>query len=184
MLFRSGNLGETLYKNIFGGGSRLTVLTEEKILEASNRLRLSEGSGINMKIENPEEIDPDEATLEMAESYFSTLPEEVRAAGGLSTLSPGAKVPTANPGSLAFAIQSVALAPTYRAAREAWNTNEAWWQAPGFIRAAALRLVALSPTKKALDGLVKRFVSLHTDESFKAAVVARREKNNWQNGST
>lgn len=181
-----GDLGSELYATIFGDGNRMTVLSEENILEAATGLRqLQAGTGIN-KIEvrsDPEiaEVDPD---LEAAaDEFFETILETPRAiveAGGLEALPSGAKIPTANPGSLAFAIQAMTLAGSWELAKKSWNENqEDHGGSKVYRKTALLRFVSLTRTKSELDALVRDWSEFHPDEDFRAAVKARRDKNGW-----
>ena len=185
MIGAVGDLGRTLYESYFGGGGRMTVLEEEKALATAEKLRLNPGTGINtLEVRPEDEIDPDPELLEMADKFFANIeamPKEIVEAGGLSTLDVGARVPTANPGSLAFAIQSIVLASTWASAVESWNENqEQHGGSQAYRKAALLRLVSLTQTKKQLDDLVRDWKDFHSDEDFKAAVVARRDKNGWK----
>ena len=118
-----GDLGGELYKTIFGTGNRMTVLDEDKILEAADTLRLKAGDGINkLEVRPEEEIEPGEDLKAAADAFFEEADNTGRPEAS-AEVAPGAKEVSAEPGSLAYAIQSIELAPTMRAAKEDWNKH-------------------------------------------------------------
>jgi hypothetical protein len=83
-------------------------------------------------------------------------------------------------GSLAWFIQAIKYkANSWQALQRVWQAYPDLQESMAAKKAYGIRAAMLAPSKKDLDGLVRRCQQLHMDTEFKNTVIARRMAMQW-----
>jgi hypothetical protein len=150
-------------------GSGVYGIGEADILRTAKQLGAATGIHHNVAPVQQQVGEVDPAAIAAAEQHFEDAeyaePEPERHIDA-----------ELQPGTLAYALRRVKLAGTMKALGDAWKEAEQYQGGRALRHAYALRSAALVGTVEALDSLVRSWVEFHSDDDFRAAVVARRNK--------